>query len=119
MPVPERRPQVLLADTEISEDHVEDIFDVDAAGEAAKRLRSQAQLLGQQILALGHWPTGGPAERGDHVFQRPPVAGTGDQCRLGAGQKSARMALQRAQKPGNTSAGLSRNIELRFTHMTF
>jgi hypothetical protein len=42
-----------LADAEIAEDDVEDVLDVDAAGETAQRLRRPAQLLGQEVLAAG------------------------------------------------------------------
>lgn len=43
----------LFADAEVAENHVQDILDVDPAGEPPQRPGSEAQLLGQQILAAG------------------------------------------------------------------
>ena len=40
----------LLADAEIAEDHVENILDVDTAGQPPQRMRRQPQLLGHQFL---------------------------------------------------------------------
>src|SRR5215813_8241313 len=40
----------LFADAEITENHVQDIFHVDAAGQTTKGTSSDSQLLGQQIL---------------------------------------------------------------------
>ena len=48
----ERRDR-LFADAEVAEDHVQDVLDVDPAGQAAERLAGEPQLLGQQIFAAG------------------------------------------------------------------
>ena len=43
----------LFADAEVAEDHVQDVLDIDPAGEAPERAGGDAQLLGQQILTAG------------------------------------------------------------------
>ena len=63
--------RVLFADAEIAEDDVENVLDIDAAGQTSERLAGGAQLLGQQILAAGTAPARAakrprpPAKRGD------------------------------------------------------
>ena len=42
----------LLANAEIAEDHVQDVFHVDPAGEATERTSRESQLLSQQIFAV-------------------------------------------------------------------
>ena len=48
--VPES-PALLLADAEIAEDHVEQIFDIDGTGNPAEAARGQPKIFGAQ---LGH-----------------------------------------------------------------
>ena len=43
----------LLADTEIAENHVEDVFDVDAACQSAKGCGGGTQLLSEQVFMAG------------------------------------------------------------------
>ena len=45
--------ETVFADAEVAEDHVQNVLDVDPAGQPAERVRGDAQLLGQQILAGG------------------------------------------------------------------
>lgn len=43
-------PAGLFADAEVAKDHVQDILDVDAAGEAPERAGGDPQLFGQQLF---------------------------------------------------------------------
>ena len=42
-----------FTNAEIAEDHVQNIFDIDPAGEPAKRRRGRSQFLGDQLLVAG------------------------------------------------------------------
>jgi len=103
----------LLSDTEVPEDNVENILDIDSPGEPAERARSQAELLGQQVFALGHWPSRCAGQGGESVVERPAMAGAGDQCGFRAGQECPGVALKAAQKLGKTQAGRRRKSEPR------
>lgn len=95
----------LLTDAEIAKDHVEDVFDINPAGEAAQRAGGETQFFGEQILALGDWPTGGSLKSGEGVFQCPPMPRPGDQRRFGPGQELGRVPLQCAEEGGNSRSG--------------
>ena len=41
---------LLLADTEIAEDHVEQIFDIDGTGNPAEAAQAQPKIFGAQLL---------------------------------------------------------------------
>src|SRR5262245_61677263 len=41
----------LFADAEISKNHIQDVFDIDPSGKAAKGVSGDSQFFGQQILA--------------------------------------------------------------------
>ncbi len=51
-----------FADTEITENSVQDVLDIDPAGKPAQRPRRQAQLLGDQIVPTGNVSAESPAE---------------------------------------------------------
>ncbi len=53
----------LFADAEVAENHVQNILDIDPAGEPPERAGGDPQLLGQQILAAGHVAALAPACR--------------------------------------------------------
>ena len=68
-----------LPDAEVAEDHVEDVLDVDPAGEAAERPGRQPQFLGDQLLLAGAADRQRPAQRVRRLPQRVPMALAGDQ----------------------------------------
>ena len=47
---------ISFTNTEIAKDHVQNILDIDSASESAERRRSRAQVLGDQLLAVGMIP---------------------------------------------------------------
>ena len=49
-PHPLRHLPMSLADAEIAKDHVENILDIDPAGEPAERPRGQPQLFGEDVF---------------------------------------------------------------------
>ena len=55
----------LLSDTEIAEDHVENVLDIDPPGQPAEALSGQAQVLGDDVLA----PDGPSARPGPGLRQ--------------------------------------------------
>ena len=69
----------LFADAEVAKNDVEDVLDIDSASESAERTGGDAQLLGQQLLALGHWPSQGAAQGGERVLKSATMALAGDE----------------------------------------
>src|SRR5664279_900979 len=94
----------LFADAEVPENHVQDILDIDPAGEAPKRAGGDAQLLRQQILAGGDFAALGPAQGGQDVLKRVAVARAGHQRGLRPGQEPLGVARQLGQKVVKTLA---------------
>jgi hypothetical protein len=76
-PGPEH-PVRLFPDAKVAENHVQDVLDIDPAGEAAKRAGSNAQLLGQQILAARHFSALSPPQGGQDLLKRPTVTLAGN-----------------------------------------
>jgi hypothetical protein len=72
----------LFADAEIPEDHVEDVLDVDPAGQLAQGGGSEAQLLGHQVFTAGGRFGEGAAKSGQRGLQSLTVALAGEQGRL-------------------------------------
>ena len=70
-------PVGLFSDAEIAENHIKNVFDVDAAGQPCKRSSCQAEFLGQQIL--GQWPSQNAAKRGHGLFKGKAMTLAGDQ----------------------------------------
>ena len=101
MPVPLFGLNDLLANTEVAKDHVEDILDVDPAGEAAESTRGTMQFLRQEVFALGHWPSHRPAQRREGFLEGTAVTGAGDQGGVGAGEGVRRKAFEGAQQGRN------------------
>ena len=106
-----RRPQLddakgwhLFADAKVAENHVQDILDIDPAGQPAKRAGGDAQLLGQQVLAAGHIAALSPLQGGQDLLQRPPVPFAGNQSGLGAAEEFLGLPGQLSQKPVKTLA---------------
>ncbi len=80
-------------DAELPEDHVQQILDVDPAGQPAQRAGGEAELLGDDVLAAAR-PLGQRAvERGLRLDQETPVAFPADQRRL-AGKRFGSMGGQ-------------------------
>src|SRR5579862_465272 len=52
----------LLADTEITENRVQDVLNIDPASKPAQRPGGQAQLLGDQVVLPGHVAIESPTE---------------------------------------------------------
>src|SRR5436309_2745090 len=65
-----------LPETEIAEDHVEQVFDVDVAGDAAEAAPGEAEVLGAQLGELGGERA---AERGGRHLERLAVARAGQE----------------------------------------
>ena len=89
----------LLADTEVAEDHVQDILDVDPTGQAAQGTDGDAQLLGEQILTAGDLAPQRPPQRCLGILQRPAMTRAGHQGGFGTSQKTLGMTGQSGQKP--------------------
>ena len=96
-PLGPEHPGWLFADAEVAENHVQDVLDIDPAGQAPERAGGDAQLLGQQILAAGHVAALGPAQGGQDLLERMPVAFAGHQRRLGPAQEILGLAGQLSQ----------------------
>ena len=118
MPVPLFGPTDLLANTEVAKDHVEDILDIDPAGEAAESARGTMQFLRQEVFALGHWPSHRPAQRREGFFEGAAVTGAGDQGGVGAGEGVRGETFEGAQQGRNAVTRQRRNTEYRFTVMS-
>jgi len=114
MPVSHHGTGRLLADTEIAEDHVEHVLDIDPAGQAGQRPGGEAKLLGQEIFALGHWPSRRAAEGGAGVFERLPVPGAGDKAGFGSGEELAGIALKGGEQLREARTGGGRKTESIF-----
>ena len=101
-----------FADAEIAEDHVENVLDVDPAGQPAERPGGQPQFLGHQLLA----PDGPSAqrafERADGLLQRPALPLAGDERRFGSRRsnpsQSAASAATSASMPVPVSAEIAK-----------
>ena len=74
MPPPAYMPS--LADAEVAEDLVEEVFDGDSAGDLAEAAQRQAEVFGAQFGKRGG---GGAAQCGGGVFERLAVAGAGQE----------------------------------------
>ena len=70
----------LLADAEVAENDVQDVLDINSASESAERRSGGAQLFGQQILALGQWPSQRASQGGESIFKNAAVALAGDEA---------------------------------------
>src|SRR6266702_5396303 len=64
----------LLPDAEVAEDHVEDILDIDPAGDASESACGQPELLRDQILFSARPLLDRAAQRLDGFSQRPAVS---------------------------------------------
>src|SRR5262249_8985452 len=71
----------LLSDTELPEDHVQDILDVDPAQQSPQRCRRRPQILRGQLLAL---PDRGQTalKRSRSILQQPSLAFPSDESAL-------------------------------------
>ena len=114
MPVSQYSTMSLLTDTEIAEDHVEHVLDIDPAGQAGQRPGGEAKFLGQEIFALGHWPSRRAAQGGAGIFERLPVPGAGDKAGFGAGEELAGIALKGSEQLREARAGGGRKTESIF-----
>ena len=115
MPVAQYSTMSLRTDTEIAEDHVEHVLDIDPAGPAGQRPGGEATLLGQEIFALGHGPSRRAAEGGAGVFERLPVPGAGDKAGFGAGEELAGIALKSGEQLREARTGGGRKTESIFS----
>src|SRR3982074_2213862 len=89
---------VLLANAEVPEDHIQNILDVDPAGEAAQSARRKAQLLGDDILARRARLRHGPTQCRHRVLERAPVPRTRNERGLTRPKVLPRMLREHAQK---------------------
>src|SRR5262245_3918416 len=112
-------PPALLADTEIAENDIENVFDIDPPGQSAKGSRSGLQLLGQQVFLARDVMPQCSAQCIARTFERAPMALAGHEGRFAANQKRFGMLGEGSQKSVNAFARDSRNIELRFTRLEF
>jgi hypothetical protein len=100
----------LFPNAEVAENHVENVFDIDAAGEAPERERRQAQFLGQDIVAAG--AVGERAgERSRRVRERETLPLARHQRRLTRFELFARKHSQAAEKIFHALAGRRRERE--------
>ena len=88
----------LFADTEIAENHVKNVLDIDAASHPAQRPGGQAQLLGDQIVFADQIIAQSPTESLLGIRQRMAVAFAADQSLLSAGEVAFGIARQGTQK---------------------
>ena len=102
----------LFADAEVAENHVQDVLDIDPAGEPPERPGGDAQLLGQQILAAGQLGRQRPPQGRQGVLQGPPVALAGHQRRLGAGQEAFGMAGEGAKSGSKPSPVVAERLNI-------
>src|ERR1700728_1403016 len=65
---------ISLADAEITEDQVEEVFDIDGAGNPAEPAQGEAEVFGTQFGEVGGE---GTAQGGGRSFQRLAMAGAG------------------------------------------
>ena len=87
----------LFANAEVAEYHVQNVLDIDPAGEAAERPGRKPQLFGQQVLLGRNIGALRPPQRRQGLLKRMAVALPGHQRRLGAGEEACRLALQLVQ----------------------
>ena len=106
--------KALFADAEIAENHVQDVLDVDPAGEPPQGASGDAQLFGQQILMTGEPRRQRPLQRRQGILQRTAVALARHQRRLGAGQKTFGVAGEGGKQQIEAFSGRRRKIELMF-----
>ena len=66
-----------FTNAEIAENNVEDVLDIDPAGQPAERRRRRPQFLGDQLFAPGAALGQRPVQRRNGVLQRPAVTGAG------------------------------------------
>ena len=78
-----QRPR-LFADAEIAKNHLQNVLDIDSAGQAAQGLGGEPQLLGDDVLPTTRAFGQGPGEGLVRDFQRFPMPFTADQGRLGS-----------------------------------
>ena len=104
-PMPQASPEYgLFADAKVAENHVQDVLDIDPAGQPAERAGGDPQLLGQQILAAGHFASLRPLQGRQYLLKRAPVAFAGHQRRFGPRQETLGLAGQLTQKLVKTLA---------------
>src|SRR6185312_8815274 len=110
----------LFPNAEVAEDHVENILDVDPAGQLAECMRRGPELLGHQVLAAGNVLAARALKRTDGCFQRPAVALARHQRRFAAEPTLGLFAQGREQGVksgailGRKTEYLLINIEYRF-----
>ncbi len=72
----------LLPDTEVPEDHVEHVLDINPAGETAESGGCQAKLLSDDFFPSGVLARGRPLQRIQGVLKGSPVTGPGNENRF-------------------------------------
>src|SRR5262245_4216669 len=70
-----------LPDTKLAEDHVQNVFDVDATEQPAKRCACRPQLLCSELLAFVDHVERSPQRRG-RVLQQSTLPCAGDESRV-------------------------------------
>ena len=104
-----------FADAEVAEDHVQDVLDIDPAGQPPQRAGGDAELFGQQILAAGERGLASPPQGRQGILQGAPMPLAGDQRWLGAGQEDFGMPGQGGQQGFKPFSCRARKIEYEFT----
>ena len=108
-----------LPDTEVPEDHVENVVNVDTTGEPSERAGGEPQFLSEKILTVQEVRREGSAQRIERVLQGATVPLARHQRCLGASQEIFCMPRQRVQQLIETFAGLRRNTEFEFIRCEF
>ena len=97
----------LLADTEITEDDVEKILDIDPSGDPGEGIAGPTQVLGAKLDRLVGGIEGSP-DGLEAAAERGPVTDPGDDRRLGRRQFVRQAAGEEGEEGANPFAGHGR-----------
>src|SRR5215472_5734264 len=94
-----------FANAEFAKDDVENVFDIDPAGETAKRRRSRSQLLGYQLFAALLSLSQSALKRGNGFLQGVAMPRAGHKRRFGGGEERIAEGAERRDQDIHPDAG--------------
>jgi hypothetical protein len=89
---------VSLANAKIAEDDVENVFDIDSAGQPAQGSPGEPQFLRHHILARRQSLADGTVQGCEHILQRVAVPCASHQCRFAGAEELLGTSPKRPEK---------------------
>ena len=93
---------ISFPDAEVAEDDVQNVLDVDPAGQAAESVGGNAEFLSEEVFGKRRLGTG---KGGASVLKGEPLSGARDERRLGCAEQGLGLLLQRGNQISRPTAG--------------